>query len=169
MSYNVNKESGYASRQSWMQLNNSDVVEVSGQEGSNNTGIYDRKYAQLTYQVNATPVSISGGLSATITSVGLSDAGTVKLSGDALKVSDQAVVDAVNNITVTTSDYSQLIRVDGSSTYIMKATPGAISGSANWQIQRITEVGTSVDIEWADGNTNFDNIASGYLSLSYSL
>ena len=168
MSYD-SKQNGAANYNSWMHLNDTDFVEVTGQEGTDSQDFRDRKYAQLTYQVNATPVSISGVLSATIASVGLSDAGTVKLSGDALKVSDQAAVDAINNISISETNYSQIIRVNSSSTYIMKATPGSTSGAALWQVQRITEAGTSVDIEWADGNANFDNVASGYLSLTYSL
>ena len=59
MSYN-SKQNGAANYNSWMHLNSTDVAEVTGQEGSNSQDLRDRKYAQLVYQVNASPISISG-------------------------------------------------------------------------------------------------------------
>jgi hypothetical protein len=170
--YNVNRESGFAPRQSWMRLNTTDTAEVTGQEQTCdiNSTPADRRYAQLVYSVNSTPVVISGGVSANITSVGLDDSGMVGVSGDTLKVSDEAVVNAIDNISISETVYSQIIRVSGDYTYVMKSSPGAgTSGDAVWQIQRVESVGDNVDILWADGNANFDNVASGYLGLTYTL
>ena len=53
----------------------------------------------------------------------------------------------------------------------MKSSIGeGTSGNAIWQIKRIYDDGSSkTDIEWADGNDNFDNIASNYAALTYSI
>ena len=52
-------------------------------------------------------------------------------------------------------------------TYIGKATTGASESASVWQIFRMDET-SGLKIEWADGNSNFDNIWSDYASLSYS-
>lgn len=171
MSYNVNKNSGYAPRQSWMQIAQSETNELTGVEGDNNILCPDRRYAQLVYQVNNEPITISGGLSATITSVGLNSDGAVQLSGDQLKVHDSEVLNKLENIQSLQDNFSTLIRGNGAYTYIMKAPVGSgTSGQAIWQIKRINDKGSGDnDIEWADGDTNFDNAASGYLSLTYSI
>ena len=58
--------------------------------------------------------------------------------------------------------------------YVGKARPGLASSSAGWQIKRITITDTgspsklSVDVEFADGNPDFDNIYDNRESLSYS-
>ena len=51
--------------------------------------------------------------------------------------------------------------------YLCEAVAGSASSSAVWRVKRIdtTNGGT---ITWADGNTNFDNIADNRASLSYS-
>jgi hypothetical protein len=62
-------------------------------------------------------------------------------------------------------------RVDDASstvTYIGKAATGTAAATAAWQIQRSTISGTETIIEWADGNTLFDNQWSNRASLSYS-
>lgn len=55
-------------------------------------------------------------------------------------------------------------------TYIGKAAIGSSASSAVWQIKKIDETGTPIDmvITWADGNANFDNIWSNRLSLTYA-
>jgi len=213
MGYDPSKH-GKANYGKFMQLPASDISGIV--EGPNSES-YDTsaRYAQLIYQVNPSPLIISGGV-ISVDSVGLDDTGTikkqgdqlktydegaisglanvvaainssslsgdvvglggsgdVKLSGDALKVFDEAVVNAVNNITVpapVAANYSQIVRVSGDFTYIMKSTiGGGTSGDAIWQMKRIESSGDDTNIYWADGNDNFDNVASGYLSHSYSL
>lgn len=61
------------------------------------------------------------------------------------------------------------ITVDGTSTYIATAQPGTVQSAASWQVQHIDEsvAGTTL-ITWADGNANFDNVATDLTVLSYS-
>jgi len=154
--YDVNKESGYAPRQNWMRLDDADVTEVTGQEGGGNSLAGNRRYASLTYQVNATPISISGGLSATITSVGLDANGTVKLSGDQLKTFDQSAVDglalvqsSVDSLTgqLIQDNYSRIIQSRASDTYIAHAAPGTLAATSGWRVQKIDTNGSK---SWAD-------------------
>lgn len=61
------------------------------------------------------------------------------------------------------------ITVSGDYTYIGKAAPGSAQSAAVWQCKKIdaSVAGTTV-ITWADGNGNFDNIATDLTSLTYS-
>lgn len=54
-------------------------------------------------------------------------------------------------------------------TYICKAPPGTAQSTALWRCKRIDQTvsGTTV-ITWADGNINFDNVATDPTSLTYS-
>lgn len=56
---------------------------------------------------------------------------------------------------------------DGTNTYIGQANPGASINDAVWRIFRM-DTATGLIIEWADGNSNFDNTWSNYASLNYS-
>ena len=57
----------------------------------------------------------------------------------------------------------------GNVTYIGKAKTGAAQATAKWQCQKIdSSVTDTVVITWADGNAEFDNIATDLTSLSYS-
>jgi hypothetical protein len=65
------------------------------------------------------------------------------------------------------------IRVDDAGsgiTYVGEAQPGASLAAAVWRIKRITDSGspTDTDVDWADGDINFDNIWNNRASLSYS-
>lgn len=53
----------------------------------------------------------------------------------------------------------------GGYTYLAEAAPGTALTTAAWRCQRIDSTGTTT---WADGNGNFDNVASDIASLSYS-
>ncbi len=53
-------------------------------------------------------------------------------------------------------------------TYIGKAAIGAATGSASWQIQRLTTSGGTITIAWADGDADYDNVWNNRASLSYS-
>jgi hypothetical protein len=61
------------------------------------------------------------------------------------------------------------ITVSGSITYIAVASPGTAQSSALWQVQKIDEsvAGTTI-ITWADGNANYDNIATDLTALTYA-
>ncbi len=57
----------------------------------------------------------------------------------------------------------------GDYTYVCIAAPGTTESTAKWQCKRIDESvsGTTV-ITWADGNSEFDNVATDPTGLSYS-
>lgn len=59
------------------------------------------------------------------------------------------------------------VTVSGLVTYIAIAAPGTDQSEAKWQAKKIDET-TGTVITWADGNANFDNIATDLTSLSYS-
>jgi hypothetical protein len=70
-------------------------------------------------------------------------------------------------------DFIYAQRVDeASSTVFYKgwANPGASAAAAVWRLQRITLSTLDADatIEWAEGNTNYDNVWNDRASLSYS-
>lgn len=53
--------------------------------------------------------------------------------------------------------------------YIGEAKPGTATSSAGWRIRKLTYSGENVtDIEWADGDIEFNNIWDNRDSLSYS-
>lgn len=49
--------------------------------------------------------------------------------------------------------------------YVGNASPGTATNSASWQIFRISSIGV---MQFADGNSNFDNVWDNRASLSYS-
>lgn len=65
----------------------------------------------------------------------------------------------------------QVLEYDGTGNLIYQgqANPGTLKSEAKWQIKKFTYVGGNItDIQFADGNTNFDNIWDNRASLSYS-
>lgn len=62
-------------------------------------------------------------------------------------------------------------RIDEASetvTYVGQANPGNETSDSNWQIQRITVDGNETIIEFADGNSLFDNVWDDRASLTYA-
>lgn len=59
------------------------------------------------------------------------------------------------------------ITTSGNITYIAKATIGSLQSAAVWQAKSVDST-TGVIITWADGNANFDNIATDLTALTYS-
>jgi len=59
------------------------------------------------------------------------------------------------------------VTVVGSVTYLATAAPGTAQATARWQCQKIDET-TGVVITWADGDSEFDNVASDLTALTYS-
>lgn len=53
-------------------------------------------------------------------------------------------------------------------TYVGEAATGTSLASALWRIKRLTQTGTVLLIEWANGNGNFTNIWNNRAALSYS-
>ena len=55
---------------------------------------------------------------------------------------------------------------DSTIIYVGESTPGSVANSAVWRIQKVDT--TNGTIEWADGDTNFNNNFSNREGLSYS-
>ena len=66
-----------------------------------------------------------------------------------------------------TSNVAMKITEVGDVTYLAVAAPGTAQATAKWQCRKIDET-TGVVITWADGNANFDNVATDLTALSYS-
>jgi hypothetical protein len=58
--------------------------------------------------------------------------------------------------------------VGGGVAYVGEANPGSATSSASWRIKRITTLGLDVTTEWADGDTDFDNVYDDRAILTYS-
>lgn len=59
------------------------------------------------------------------------------------------------------------ITVSGNVTYLAIAAPGTAQATAGWQARAIDETSGTV-ITWADGDSNFDNVATDLTALTYS-
>lgn len=55
---------------------------------------------------------------------------------------------------------------DGTTTYICKAPAGTLANDPGWQVKKIAVSGSNTFITWADGNTNFDNVATNLAAVS---
>lgn len=64
-------------------------------------------------------------------------------------------------------NYAIKITESGSYTYIGWANPGTLESEAKWKCMKMDD-SSGLVITWADGNTNFDNIATDLTSLDYS-
>ncbi len=63
------------------------------------------------------------------------------------------------------------VKFDGDSAtvqYIGESSFGTATSSPTWRISRLSYVGSSFTLEYADSNDNFDNIWDNRASLSYS-
>jgi len=100
-----------------------------------------------------------------------------KASVAAVAANTAVIVNHESRITVLEADavatFAQ--RVDDTTTstiyYFGEAVPGTVDADALWRIQRITFITPGeddVDIEWANGDSAFDNIWNDRLALPYS-
>jgi hypothetical protein len=58
--------------------------------------------------------------------------------------------------------------VSSTLTYVGEAATGTITSDPQWRIKRLTQSGTVLLIEWADGDGAFNNVWDSRASLSYS-
>ena len=57
----------------------------------------------------------------------------------------------------------------GLTEYVGEAAPGTATSAAGWRIKKLTYSGSSVtQIDYADGNANFDNIWDNRATYTYS-
>ena len=64
-------------------------------------------------------------------------------------------------------NYAIILLESGGFTYVAFATPGSISTDAVWRVMKL-DTATGLVMQWADGNTNFDNKADDLANLNYS-
>ncbi len=81
--------------------------------------------------------------------------------------------DSSTSSTAGAGSTSQQIIIDGTITYICEciAGQGTVLADALWRVKKIDETDpNAVQIMWADGNNNFDNVATaaGLSTLTYS-
>lgn len=55
----------------------------------------------------------------------------------------------------------------GGVTYVGFAVPGTLNSDAKWKIKKITEVGTTTTIQYADNDYKFDNVWDDRATLTY--
>lgn len=59
------------------------------------------------------------------------------------------------------------VTTSGDVKYVAVAPPGTLQSEAKWQVQKI-DTSSGTVITWADGNANFDNVATDLTALTYS-
>ena len=92
-------------------------------------------------------------------------------AGEVLIVAKAEALEGVDTVTATITPDGYATRIDEASatiTYVGKAVPGTATSAATWQIQRLTDTGSGLTVEWADGDDAFDNEYDNRASLSYS-
>jgi len=66
------------------------------------------------------------------------------------------------------SPFAQKIYVDGNHTYMALAAPGTLEDEAKWRAWDVdTSVANTTTIKYADGNAQFDNVATDLTALTY--
>jgi len=63
------------------------------------------------------------------------------------------------------NEYARQIMVSGTDTYIAIAVAGSATSAAVWRAYKVDSDGSKT---WADGDTNFDNVATSLSGLTYS-
>jgi len=79
--------------------------------------------------------------------------------------------DSISTIAAPTYTEGLATRIDEASptvTYVGKAVPSTATSAATWQIQRLTSTASTLTVEWADGNDEFDNVWDSRAGWSYS-
>ena len=72
---------------------------------------------------------------------------------------------------IVVTEYAMRIAYDASDNpqYVGEAPPGSATSSAVWRIKKVTwSDSKATAVEWADGNTKFDNVWDDRASLTYS-
>lgn len=84
---------------------------------------------------------------------------------------EEAHVAAKAKKVVTSEGYIQRMSYTGAGLpeYIGLASPGTATSASSWQIRKLTYTGTNVtQVDFADGNLDFDNVWDDRTGLSYS-
>lgn len=136
MTYNPNVDSGFCKTKSWVQVPSAvftaidQSTEYDDAQGSLRTA---RNYAQMVYQVNATP--ISGTIS--VDSVGIDDSGIVQLSGDQLKVFDGQVLTELEQVNTKLDNLSAFVVNDFGSVQLSGDMLKVFDGQVLTQVEQV--------------------------------
>lgn len=77
--------------------------------------------------------------------------------------------DGANSQRMNADALATKITTSGTSTFIAIAPPGTSQSSASWQCKQLdSSVSGTISILWADGDANFDNVATDLTALTYS-
>jgi len=76
--------------------------------------------------------------------------------------------DGTNDIVVISKLVAKKITTSGDDTYVGIAPIGTAQTTSGWQCKKISVSGATTTVTWADGNANFDNVATDLTSLTYS-
>ena len=155
MPYNVNRDSGFAERQSWIQINDSTIPTLTGSEGNTNIS-KDKRFASLVYSVNPSQLNISGA-TIEIDKVGLKSSDEVGVTSGNLNVYDVGVIEALQDLhnriinLEIDKNYSIIIEEDISgNVYFAQAPIGTSVTANNWRIQKLDSQGSR---SWAANGT----------------
>ena len=91
--------------------------------------------------------------------------GNVVVTGKNLNNKVEEVLVEGGALSIGDRPFAVVVTISGSYTYIAEAVPGTATSSALWRAQRVDGDGNTV---WADGDANFDNVATDLTALSYS-
>lgn len=91
------------------------------------------------------------------TTSGSGGGGSTTISADTSSVSTRQLA-----MKTVMDEYSSTV------TYIGDADTGSSVASAVWRIKRLTQSGTILYVEWADGDGQFNNVWNDRTTLSYS-
>ncbi len=163
MAYDKNTHHGYADQNSFWELPITDIAALTGLEESTQVAApgENRRFAHLMYQVNPAPLNLSGDViidTDNLETINADGFSTLSAQFDA-GLKDMAL--------------AVFVEVSGDFTWFAEALPGTSQGSALWRVKQLqdTTVGglQTITTLWADGNGNFDNVATSPLSgLTYS-
>lgn len=87
-----------------------------------------------------------------------------KSSSKEPKVTGRVVINPDGTDITDSYDQTKIVE-DGGYTYVCKSKPGTAEATAEWKIYRIDSNGSKV---YADGNYNYDNVATDPTTLNYS-
>ena len=71
------------------------------------------------------------------------------------------------SIGISGDNWATKVTTVGSITYVGLAAPGSVQSDAVWQAKKVDQT-TGTIITWADGDADFNNVATDLSALSYS-
>lgn len=95
------------------------------------------------------------------------DPSSKALKTDLVNSSGETVVDDSGGVKTNTTPMATKVTISGSITYVAEAPVGTSQASAAWRCRQIDESDDTL-ITWADGDADFDNVATDLTALSYS-